>query len=172
MFKDYYKILEININASDDEIKHAYKRLAKKWHPDLNQNIDTTQQMQDINEAKLILLDKEAREKYDIEYKSFYEYVNKKEKANFDNQSETYNQDNYTKSSYERYQKEYEIKDDILKKWMNNAQEQAIEIVKQALRDVKGVSVAASKGCLTGITNAIIFIIAMFILGLIISLFR
>ncbi|WP_282631173.1 J domain-containing protein [Empedobacter sedimenti] len=169
MFKDYYKILEININATDDEIKQAFKSLAKKWHPDKNPESDTTQVMQDLNEAKLILLDKEARSKYNIEYYNFYEFVNNKQENTYSSDT---NREKHTQSSYETYQREYQIKDDILKKWMNNAEEQAKEIVKQTIRDVKGVTVAASKGCYTGIINAIVFVIIMFILGLIINMFR
>ena len=62
MFKDYYAILEIDVTASEEDIKAAFKKQALKWHPDRNIGKDTTSIMQDINEAKLILLDFEARE--------------------------------------------------------------------------------------------------------------
>ena len=71
MFRDYYAILEIKQNANQEEIKAAFKRQALKWHPDRNQGTDTTSKMQAINEAKLILLDTEARMKYDIEYNTY-----------------------------------------------------------------------------------------------------
>ena len=71
MFRDYYAILAIDQNANQEEIKSAFKRQALKWHPDKNPGIDTTSKMQLINEAKLILLDRDARGKYDVEYNRY-----------------------------------------------------------------------------------------------------
>ena len=68
MLKDYYSILGISFNASDDEIKRAYRALSKRWHPDVNPGLDTTTIMQDINEAYFILRDSATRVKYDAEY--------------------------------------------------------------------------------------------------------
>ena len=51
MFKDYYSLLEIDETASQDEIKKAFRGQAVKWHPDRNKGLDTTSQMQAINEA-------------------------------------------------------------------------------------------------------------------------
>jgi curved DNA-binding protein len=65
-FIDYYKILELNKNASDDDIKKAYRRLARKYHPDLNPNDATAKsKFQQINEANEVLSDPEKRKKYD-----------------------------------------------------------------------------------------------------------
>ncbi|HLS53102.1 MAG TPA: DnaJ domain-containing protein, partial [Tissierellaceae bacterium] len=59
-FKDYYKILGIDKNASDAEIKRAYRDLAKKYHPDLHPNDKNAQaKFQEINEAYQVLGDKE-----------------------------------------------------------------------------------------------------------------
>ena len=55
MFKDYYAILEVPSNASKAEIKKNYRRLAKKWHPDVNQGIDTTSKMQEIIKYRIPL---------------------------------------------------------------------------------------------------------------------
>ncbi len=68
MLKDYYSILGISFNASDEEIKRAYRALSKRWHPDMNPGLDTTVIMQDINEAYFILRDSAIRVKYDAEY--------------------------------------------------------------------------------------------------------
>lgn len=69
--KDYYKILEINKNATDDEIKKAYRKLAKKWHPDKNiNNPEAEKKFKEIQEAYSILSDKNEREKYDNPYTS------------------------------------------------------------------------------------------------------
>lgn len=79
-FKDYYSILEIGMKATQADIKAAFKRQAMKWHPDCNPRLDTTSKMQDINEAKHILLDGNARERYDIEYIRYKECQIQKEK--------------------------------------------------------------------------------------------
>ena len=69
--KDYYKILEINKNATDDEIKKAYRKLAKKWHPDKNlNNPKAEEKFKEIQEAYDVLSDKTEREKYDNPYTS------------------------------------------------------------------------------------------------------
>lgn len=63
---DYYNILGINKSASQDDIKKAYKKLARKYHPDLNpNNPDAHRKFQEINEANEVLSDPEKRKKYD-----------------------------------------------------------------------------------------------------------
>ena len=65
-FIDYYKILGIDKNANEDDIKKAYRKLARKLHPDLNPNDKAAQQkFQQINEANEVLSDPEKRKKYD-----------------------------------------------------------------------------------------------------------
>ena len=63
---DYYNILGVNKGASQDDIKKAYKKLARKYHPDLNPNDpDAHRKFQEINEANEVLSDPEKRKKYD-----------------------------------------------------------------------------------------------------------
>ena len=63
---DYYKILEIEKTATPKDIKSAYRRLARKYHPDLNPNDkDAKKKFQEINEANEVLSDPEKRKKYD-----------------------------------------------------------------------------------------------------------
>lgn len=65
-FIDYYKILELDKSASQAEIKKAYRKLARKNHPDLNPNDKSAQaRFQQINEANEVLSDPEKRNKYD-----------------------------------------------------------------------------------------------------------
>ena len=65
-FIDYYKILEIDKNAGEADIKKAYRKLARKYHPDLNPNdAAAKQKFQRINEANEVLSDPEKRKKYD-----------------------------------------------------------------------------------------------------------
>jgi curved DNA-binding protein len=65
-FIDYYKILGIDKGASEDDIKKAYRKLARKLHPDLNPNDkEAHRKFQQINEANEVLSDPEKRKKYD-----------------------------------------------------------------------------------------------------------
>lgn len=65
-FVDYYKLLGINKAAATKEIKSAYRKLARKYHPDLNPNDkDAKKKFQEINEANEVLSDPEKRKKYD-----------------------------------------------------------------------------------------------------------
>lgn len=65
-FIDYYKILGLTKSATDKEIKSAYRKLARKHHPDLNPNDDESNKLfQHLNEANEVLSDPEKRKKYD-----------------------------------------------------------------------------------------------------------
>jgi curved DNA-binding protein len=65
-FIDYYRILGVNKNASEEEIKKAYRKLARQHHPDLNPNDkEAHKKFQQINEAHEVLSDPEKRKKYD-----------------------------------------------------------------------------------------------------------
>ncbi|PWM46803.1 MAG: molecular chaperone DnaJ [Clostridiales bacterium] len=64
--RDYYEVLGVSKTASDDEIKSAYRKLAKKYHPDLNpNNKEAEKSFKDVNEAYSILSDKDKRQRYD-----------------------------------------------------------------------------------------------------------
>lgn len=81
-FIDYYKILEIQNSASEADIKAAYRKLARKYHPDLNPNDENAKKkFQQINEANEVLSDPEKRKKYD-KYGKDWKHADEFEKAN------------------------------------------------------------------------------------------
>ena len=92
-FVDYYKVLEINKTATEDDIKKAYRKLARKLHPDLNPNDkEANKKFQHINEANEVLSDPEKRKKYDLygenwEHGAEYEQARKSQD---ENKSRTY----------------------------------------------------------------------------------
>jgi curved DNA-binding protein len=65
-YKDYYKTLGVDRNASQDEIKKAFRKLARQYHPDMNQGDKSSEEkFKEINEANEVLSDPEKRQKYD-----------------------------------------------------------------------------------------------------------
>ena len=64
-FKDYYKVLDVSRGASADEIKKAFRKLARKYHPDINTGSDAEATFKDVNEAYEVLKDPQRRAAYD-----------------------------------------------------------------------------------------------------------
>jgi len=181
MFKDYYAILEISQSATLAEIKSAYRTQALKWHPDKNHGMDTTEKMKEINEAKLILTDEEARVRYDKEYlrfKSFQKEKTKKTEEPKQKQYEHKEQEQSQKTEEKTYESKaekpkeeystYQFDDEILKKWMENARKQAMRNVQEMITEFRDSSLIGFgtffKTALMAIVIGVIFFIIVQIL--------
>lgn len=159
MFVDYYALLEIPINASAEEVRKAFKAQALKWHPDRNPGVDTTVRMQAINEAFLILKDPEARQRFDQEYRQFRQR----------RQGGTPPQAEAAPEMHEYA--DYEVQDDLLKRWMSNARRQAVDLAKQTVEDLKGMTAAGAKAAVKEagsrfISMLVLSLVVMTVLGL------
>lgn len=90
---NYYELLGVREDATKEEIKQAYKRQMKKWHPDINKSEEAPKMSIKLNEAKEVLLDDDKRKDYDL---SLNKEIN-----------DNYNKYTYQKDSYgENYSKE------------------------------------------------------------------
>jgi curved DNA-binding protein len=102
-FIDYYKILGIDKNATLSDIKKAYRKLARKYHPDLNPNdADAQKNFQQINEANEVLSDPEKRKKYD-KYGKDWQHAEQFENAKQYQESPSgFGSQNYSRAQYGR----------------------------------------------------------------------
>lgn len=139
-FKDYYQILGIQVSASQEEIKKAYHRESRKWHPDVNPGVDVTEKMQDINEAYAILKDEEKRKRYDAEYRRFIVSTPTVNPSNF------------------------EVQDENLKSDMESARAYAQQLVKEFVDSfADSTKTAAASGCKSTVINIFIYLIGFLV---------
>lgn len=96
-YQDYYEVLGIDKKASEAEIKSAYRKLAKKYHPDLHpDDKEANEKFSKINEAYEVLSDPEKRKKYDM----FGQNANFSQGQNFDPSQYGFDFGNFTNGSY------------------------------------------------------------------------
>lgn len=89
-YVDYYKILGVDKSASTEDIKKAYRKLARKYHPDINpNNKEAHKKFQEVNEANEVLSDQEKRKKYD-QYGKDWKHAEEFEKARQQQKQRTY----------------------------------------------------------------------------------
>ncbi len=100
---DYYKILGVSKSANNAEIKKAYRKLARKYHPDINPgNVEAERKFKEINEANEVLSNYENRKKYD-KYGKEWKHADEFEKANQKRQSQDYQYPNSGQYGYSTF---------------------------------------------------------------------
>ncbi|MCD0474962.1 J domain-containing protein [Flavobacterium sp. EDS] len=100
---DYYKTLGITKSATEAEIKKAYRKLARKYHPDLNPNDKEAEtKFKEINEANEVLSNPENRKKYD-KYGKDWKHADEFEKAGYDPNQQQYSKQQQNNSNYSNF---------------------------------------------------------------------
>lgn len=123
MFPNYYQRLGLSRQASKEEIKKAYRKLALQFHPDRNKSPDAHEKFIAINEAYLILYDDEARQKYNIEYDFHFG-----KKSDF--KKEQTEKEEFKQKPYEENFEDADLND-----WSTKARKQGAEYAKMAFDD-------------------------------------
>ena len=107
---NFYELLGVSENATSEEIKSAYKKQMKKWHPDINKSNDASNMSIKLNEAKDVLLDENKRKDYD-------EYLKQKIEENYNRYTQMKNNSaNY--NTNEKYQEKTLTKWQYLNEWL------------------------------------------------------
>lgn len=106
-FVDYYKILGVVKTATERDIKKAYRKLARKYHPDLNpDNKEAEKKFKDINEANEVLSNVENRKKYDKygkEWKHGEEFKKAQQQQQYQRQHQNYSKGGYSEQDFSDY---------------------------------------------------------------------
>jgi DnaJ-class molecular chaperone len=113
-FKNYYIILGIKNTANSEEIKQAYRTLAKKYHPDKNhENKSAEEFFKEVQEAYTVLSDYEKRKRYDLKfaYANTYQQVKNKSHAPYTGNAYQYAQQQAQQERHQRKQQEQPMKE-------------------------------------------------------------
>jgi preprotein translocase subunit SecF len=127
--------------------------------------------------AKDILFDIEARERYNREYHRFKDFQRQRENENRQKEKQREEQKNQKKTEEQKqYQektsqaRDYKVEDEILNKWMNNAKKQAVDLAKETIEDLKGMTKEGMKAASEKVGSQIPSLLIMAVVFLIIAL--
>jgi molecular chaperone DnaJ len=132
---NYYQTLNLEPNATQAEIKQAYRRLAKRFHPDSNHKAASHDRISQINAAYEVLGDPQSRRSYDQQL----QYVSHLEAAGFSTETVADRQQR-TAAAHERYRKQREAEQDAdqqLKLWLDRVYTPVNRLLNQILRPLK-----------------------------------
>src|SRR5690606_34011722 len=129
--KNYYKILNIKKDATPEQVKDAYRKLVKFWHPDVNPSPNSHEKIIEINEAYEILNNKDKREVYDRIYNEYFGITSAVETTESNQESRS----NERSTEY-RYDDKTSADFDDLQNWINQARIKTDEIIKKGLKKV------------------------------------
>ena len=136
--KDYYKILEVEENSTEEEIKKSYRSLSKKYHPDVNP--DGVEKFKEINEAYEVLGDKEKRNNYNNSKNNPYAGTQFQDIFNSNDDRELFRYKFYIKNLYDDpLRKESHVDDDIADvriEYKNNIYYYEISIYRLKMKNI------------------------------------
>ena len=102
-YKDYYEILGVDKKATEAQIKSAYRKLAKKYHPDVDKSPSAQEKFKDINEAYEVLSDKQKRARYDSLGSGWQSGQDYTPPPGFENFSFNFNGQDFSNAQYENF---------------------------------------------------------------------
>ncbi|MCK4576550.1 J domain-containing protein [candidate division WOR-3 bacterium] len=137
--KNYYEILSINKDATRDEIKRAFRNLAKEWHPDAKKHDceEATKKFAEISTAYEILSDTEKRTRYDFYRDNIYGY------STFQKNGKPYNRDYSYETEWEDLSRWFQ---DIYEKNLNRVQQHVNIWFRRIRRGFIGAAIGLSIG--------------------------
>ena len=117
--KDLYKILNVNFDASIEEIKSAYRKLARIYHPDVAKTQENADKFKEIHEAYEILINEQSRKKYDILRGFYHEKIKKDYKQEKKEEQNKY--DRFVKQAKEKVKEKEDLTKEPFTKSINEA---------------------------------------------------
>ena len=160
--KDYYEILEVNKKASNDTIKKVFRMLIKKNHPDLfegKEKIKAEEKVKELNEAYEVLINKESREKYNLE-------LAENDKSNEEALAILMEENQYLKNVIQEKNRLIKEYFDEVEEEQENIQKNYSNIYKQGINNetmVEGYNLYRRKEQI----NKIIYVLLMILVGII-----
>lgn len=150
MFIDYYDLLGVTSEATSDEIKKVFRREIKKYHDDTNKGHGDTERTRQLIEAQILLLDTEARIKYNVEYLKYKTFINSK--------------------LFQTSNSDYTIQDEQLNKWMQNAKQQSKNIFEEIVEEFKESIKSSSKSMMNYLIYILPFLIGYLLIKILLNI--
>lgn len=135
-FEDFYALLAVDVSATPEDIRQAFRAKIREWHPDVNPASDATAHTQRLIVAYKILNDPESRTRYDTEYLKRYSRRTPRESVNASTRKDARRETATSATGPD-------FSDPVLERWINIARREAKEEWRQFASEFKGASTAA-----------------------------